>query len=91
MVFATPDDARLALERAPTSGFRWRPFAQACAWRYMILHGPLALQPVIYFQGTLSCAEAPEPFLPCAVPAPCSGKLTLAPARQRPADGKAWV
>ena len=32
MAFATPDDARLALERAPASGFRWRPFAQARDW-----------------------------------------------------------
>ena len=46
VVFATPDDARLALERAPTSGFRWRPFAQACAWHYVSLNGPLALQHV---------------------------------------------
>ena len=28
-VFATPDDARAALARAPASGFRWRSFAQA--------------------------------------------------------------
>ncbi|KAK9822383.1 hypothetical protein WJX81_006174 [Elliptochloris bilobata] len=30
-VFATPDDACLALKRAPASGLRWRAFAQASA------------------------------------------------------------
>ena len=49
VVFATPDQARLALERAPTSGFRWRPFAQACALKLptMSEYNPVILQYIL--------------------------------------------